>query len=414
MQLNVGYAGRAAAILDSTRLNSTVAQGSLLPASIPVQGQPFFGRREQATVQGTGSVFNLNGNKASTAGGYGTASDPNVNVFASLIIPSFADGGGSILQQAYAQYNQWVAGLGETALADNTSLPETLDFAGPNARITALQAGQGKGQGRLSRYIFSDGQRTGFRGNLSIEQPTPEIRTVTGTGTIASIPDFIATLRYSNGMRLALDPKQPDKITFIENWHIQYGSVFRSLGLQNANNSAEYAFGWGSFLSGVYRIPARECLTARDGVFGSITYGEGISHYIMDLQTPGMMLATSGNDAVVNPTNVLVPLPALAWFTGYTHNWTDRWRSTASFSQANLYSPGSLGANASPFQYRQGNYVAVNLLRHSTVQDTTTQKKSHALYYGVEFLWGQKQTLNGAEGHDERLMFVMAVSNPTD
>jgi hypothetical protein len=418
LSLSAGYSGRAAAVEDSTRLVGGAAAG-FLPSTIPVAGQQFFGSRAQAALQGDGSVVNFNATK-SAASGTGSPLDPNLNLFISFLAPNSNSDTGEArggLQQTFLQYNYWVVGQSDTAFADNDALPETLDFSGPNARVTVLSGGaQGKGNGRLSRYFFSNGQSPGFRGNLSLEAPLPEIKSaitstppanppIGSTSPFASTPDFISTLRYSDG--------DGPEGNYIERWHVQVGSIVRSLGLEKDNNTAQYCFGWGTSLSGVFRFHANSRLLVRDGVFFSATYGQGISHYIMDLQTTSMNLKNGGNDAILNPSNTLVPLPALAWYTGYTHNWSDNWRSTATYSHVSLGSPSSLGANAVPFLYRFGDYLAINLLHHLEIpgaKDSNGNSTYHTWFYGLEYLYGQKETLNGALGHDDRIEFVMAFS----
>jgi hypothetical protein len=395
--INADYLGRAALLGDDTRL-AGFANGNFLPSAIPVAGQPFFGSPSRANLQGNGSAVGVSAaglvQPGVTVSGYAQLLVQN----ASLSSTGSSPNNNVTLRQAFGQINRLSIGSMETAFADPASAPETLDLAGPNARITVAPAGLGGGQGRLSYYLFSDGSQGGFRGTMSLEQPLPQIQTVATTGTFASTPDFVTAWQYVDGDMIGTD--------FLERWHLQFASVFRSLGLENDTNTfRQTVFGWGTVLSGSYRFVANRNLQSLDRVMFSVAYGQGISHYVTDLNN-----AADTNDAVVNSANVLVPLPVLAWYVGYTHNWTDAVRSTATFSQVNLDSVVPLGATTSP--YRLGDYVAANLVYHRTISATVGGTTSdHNFYTGLEYLFGHKETLDGAVGDAQRIMWVTSISN---
>jgi hypothetical protein len=393
--INANFLGRAAAISDSTRLAS-FAGGNFLPAAIPVAGQPFFGSGPRANLQGSGSAVGIKAVGEVFPGAVAGAVAQILVKEAGL--PS--DGTGSTnfaIQQAFGRLNRLKVGLMESAFADPSAVPETLDLAGPNARTTVYSAGLGTGQGRLSYDFFSDAP-DGLKATASIEQPRPQIQTVTTTGTYARSPDFVGAVQYVEG--------DYDGPKFYERWHLQFGTLFRNLGLENSPGTfRQDVFGYGLSLSGALRFVLNPNLETLDRVMFSVTYGEGISRYITDLNA-----APDTNDAVVNVGNELVPLPTLAWYIGYTHNWTDYFRSTATYSQVNLDSVAPLGATVSP--YRVGDYVAVNLVYHRAFQTQTDGKlKNHNFFTGIEYLYGQKETLDAASGDAHRIMLVVAISN---
>jgi hypothetical protein len=386
--INADYSGRAAVFANSTRM-ADFAGGSFLPAAIPVAGQPFFDSPWRAGLQGDGSTVGL-----------GAAAEVDedlvVSGYAKLLVRnatvSFSgdDAGAALaINQAYAQINRLGAGVAETAFADFTSVPETIDLAGPNARVTVQPAGLGETQGRLSYYFFSDGDRTGFTLTTSVEQPLPFIETGTDTGTYSRYPDFVNALYYTMG--------DGEGDGYVELWHVQLASVIRSLGLEDETNTFDQTvFGWGLSLTGAFwGIP--NGTPDNDGVLFGVTYGHGVSHYISDLND-----ADDTFDAVVNTSGQLVALPVLAWYLGYTHHWTDTLRSTATYSNVSLDSVVPLGGAYSP--YRTGQMAAINLLYHIPggvgPQD---------FYTGVEYLYGHKQTLDSATGEAHRVMWVVAV-----
>jgi hypothetical protein len=288
----------------------------------------------------------------------------------------------------------------ESAFADPAALPDVLDLAGPNARVTAFPKGLGDGQGRISYNFFADGSEGGFTTTVSLEQPQPQIATTDAEATFARYPDFVVAAQYVEGFM----HEECCKKTFYEEWHVQFASLFRSLGLENDRATfRDEVFGWGISLSGAYHFDAGS-LGSRDRIVFSATYGEGISHYITDLNA-----APDTNDAFIDATGTLATLPALAWYAGFTHNWSEYLRSTATYSQVSVDTASQLTDDVSP--YELGEFVAINLLYHRPFQTgQATDIDDHNFYTGIEYLFGRKELLNDAEGDAQRIMWVTAIS----
>jgi hypothetical protein len=229
----------------------------------------------------------------------------------------------------------------------------------------------------------------------SVEQAIPEVNALsTGDQTFAHYPDFVCATQYVAGSGAGAD--------FVECWHVQAAAVVRDLAIESPGGADQSEFGWGSALSGAYRFKLFQSLQSLDRVMFSVAYGEGISHYITDLNA-----ATDTGDAVINGAGALDVLPVLAWYAAYTHHWNDSFRSTATYSQVNLDSVTPQGSGASP--YRTGDYVAVNLLYHLAIEKSGGKEKK-SFFTGVEYLFGRKETLSGADGDANRLLMVMAIS----
>lgn len=303
----------------------------------------------------------------------------------------------------------------ETAFADNDAIPPSLDLFGPNARVTVMQVGQSlQGQGRLSYWMHQlPTQQAGvdYAINASVEQPIPEIITPTTPkpfATFARFPDFIGTVKIAEFKEAPTDPPgtAAKDGQFYEAWHIQAGALVRSLGLEEANNSIdESAFGWGVSLSGHYRFSLNPCTVLPDGIFGSVTYGVGIAHYIGDLHS---QVGTAGNDAVLDGT-YLRPLADLAYYAGYEHNWSDHWRSVVCYSHVTLESQGQ-GLKTFGTLYRFGDYASADIEWHRLVNGVNASG-SPAMYdfhLGLEYIYGRFEELSGADGHDQRISLVAA------
>jgi len=420
------YTARAAVYEDTTRMGPQAA-GGFLPSAIPVEGQPFFGQPARTTVQGTGSSVGLQLNEALPSDAVQVLGIHNVTTYANLIAlnaQTSADGSPTSigLQQAFIQIDNLVLGSMESAFADNDALPPTLDLAGPNARVSVLQTSSTvMGQGRLSYWLHqmpSQQAAFGYAINFSVEQPSPEIESnlsppkttplTQPSTTFARFPDFIGTVKIGQMVEAPTDnPNDSEKSrVFYESWHVQAGGVVRSLGLELGNDSIdESAFGWGVSLSGHYSWPV-PCSILPDAVYGSVTYGVGIAHYISDLHT--VNLSSGGNDAVLDGT-YLRPLAELAYYAGFLHNWSDHWRSLLCYSHVTLDSQGQAKT-----LYRFGDYASANIEWHRLVNGLNPANPGQTVPYdfhmGLEYIYGRLEELSGASGQDQRISLVAAIS----
>ncbi len=393
--VSTNHLARAAVFGDSTRLSS-FAKGVFVPSAIPVPGQPFFGTGARANLQGSGSAIRLNAFTASTADIQIGAHADFVLDNAELSTTGSVDAVGFSVRRVVATVNGFTIGLSDSAFADPSAVPETIDLAGPNARITAFDAGIGKGQGRLSYDFFSQ-EDDGIKLVGSLEQAIAEVSySATNESSFSYTPDFVIAPQYVAG--------DYSSGKFVEQWHLQLSTVFRSLAFETVSGSDESDFGWGTALSGAYRFSMNPALCTQDRIMFSVAYGEGISHYIADLNS-----APDTGDAVVNATGAFQALPVLAWYCGFTHNWTDTLRSTITYSRTDLSSSAPRAPASSP--YRTGDYLSVNLVHHIVVQNNSNSKAGpQNVFLGAEYLYGQKETLDGATGDAHRLMFVLAIS----
>lgn len=429
--VGAGFTGRAAVTWGSTRL-STSGNG-FQPSGIPAAGQPFYGSAGHVGVAADGNILDFQA-AAQTAP---AQTGESHSISGRLIVGAMgaASPGGTpasaaaLVQQAYGQFDDVMFGVAETTFANVAAAPDTLDLAGPNARVTVLPQGTGTGQARLTYAILStDDKRSGVTWLVSAENPIPEIITslgpsvtsitssgaasLTGTGntaTYAVIPDLITSIKYSNGCMQT----SGNTTKYVETWNLQFASIVRDLGYEgDANTNVRNAYGWGESLSGAFRLAVDPKNRERDRICFSVTYGEGIAHYIADTSTPVSNLKNAGYDAMLSANGAnLVPLPVLAWYVSYQRNWTDNWRSNFTISRVTL---DSINPAANPYAYQSGEYLGANLLYHSDFSLFTPQadatNKTSSLHCGMEYLYGEKEILDGKSGNDQQVMFVIQLT----
>jgi hypothetical protein len=420
---SVQAALRAAPYFDTARLSDS-ARPAFLPSAIPAPGEPYFNSGSQGSLAVTGTSLTVLAEAKPSFGGGNEAYDAKVQT---TIAPNSFGGPG--LKESYFQLDGLVIGTCESAFADAGALPETIDLAGPNGRVTVIDPStQTANQGRLSEFIYFSGDKNrGLIGDVSIETPNPEVLTTNGSNTTSAttknfdgfsrFPDFIATLKVGDG--------QPGKTgtDYDEFYHLQLGGVIRSIGLESDNRAVfgEHV-GWGVQISGLYTIPVNPSSSYRDSIVFSVTDGDGIARYITDLHVASMFLKFGGNDAALNSSGKVVLLSDLAYYAGYRHFWSDHYRTTITYSHVELGSvappkaspPGTSLTFPFASPYRRGDYAAVNLIYEDKIPVTFTagSPTGNVVYFnaGIEYIYGEKQDLNGAVGQDQRLMLMVQLS----
>lgn len=265
------------------------------------------------------------------------------------------------LRHLYGQAYNVLVGQTFSAFMDPDSMPDVLDYQGPNALLN-------KRSPQLRYTHPLDGEDGFYHLAVSLEQPSAEIGVTdpvfpAGSQSFNRTPDFAAHLRWE------------DK----EIGHLQLGAVVRSLSYESPMGDDE-ALGWGLSLGGHLN------LFEKDRLYFQTTYGEGIGRYIQDLGGQNV-------DAALDGRGDLEALPAFAAALGYKHHWSERWSSTVSGGYVNL-DPGDL---SNPYTFDSSWYASANLM----------YQPSSSFRLGLEYLFGSKQTRNDLDSDGQRLNFVL-------
>jgi hypothetical protein len=411
---DAAIAARGAPYYDTAHMNP-LATGYFLTSAIPVRGDDFFGESGRASVQANGSAVGIAW-LATPIGGNQQISG-NVRFETANADSNTVNAGANFaVTQAYMQWDQFIFGLSDTAFSDAGCLCNSIDTLGPVGRPTIKNGQPQVGMMFLRPENFAS-DPTGFYSAVSVEASSPDVdvTTLNATPTFKShpfdtfsrYPDLVWFLRYEND-GMVNDPST-NKLVKIENLHLQFGSVFRDLAIEQATTPQSNTFGWGVQLSGAFFFGKDPCLGRRDGIYFSLTGGRGISHYFNDLH-----LVAPVDDAVYTDTGTGLSLvPLVAYYAGFTHEWTLTWSSTISFSYIGLDTSSAIPAG-STFTYHEGQALSANLLYHLAqrppAQNTSQQASRHDLFAGVEASWGQRKNFSGDYGSDDRIMFVLAAT----
>jgi hypothetical protein len=266
----------------------------------------------------------------------------------------FGSGGGELpfrVRQLYGQIYNVVLGQTFSVFEDPDAWPDTVDYEGPNSAVFARRP--------LVRYMLPLTKK--WQLNFGLEKPGAEVDTsVDGDArSVNHAPDGGLNVRWEDS----------------EIGHVQFGAIFRDIGVKGPMVGSQSTFGWGVNLSSSLNV------FERDSVQTQLTYGEGLFRYFND--------DFVNNDAAFNSSGTLTAIPAFGAMIGYTHKWTDYLRSTASYGYVHLDNQFSQGPDA----YHQTHYGSLNLIWQARKR----------LSIGLEGLYGHKEEKSGADGDAFRI-----------
>jgi hypothetical protein len=246
------------------------------------------------------------------------------------------------LQQLYGQFYGFKAGFTYSVWEDPDVWPDTVDYEGPNAVIFARRP--------VAQYTVSwnDNWNTTF----GVEQPDWYVDLPPNGSTLNAMPDLGFNTRWEKaGVG-----------------NVQFSALFRDIGARNQFGQAQHVFGWGVNLGADLDLTKRDSLQLL-GVYG---YGVG-----------GLGNDTSflNSDAGFELNGSLKALPYWSAMGGFTHRWSDQFRSTASFGYVNLQPASGQSPEFYNFSYYASASVAWQLRKQLSV--------------GLEALYGFQQAENG-------------------
>jgi len=328
-----------------------------ITARIPVRGDSNRGDGEQFNMNAKGSQLSVDVRAPDMPGN-----------FRFYYNNDFFGSGSSMayrLKQLYGQLYNVTVGFTFSVFEDPDIWPDNVDYEGPNTALFARQP--------TVRYLLALNDH--WQINFGLQQPgadiddNPNIPALAGGSANNQAPD--------GGFNIRWEDKKVG--------HVQFATIARYLGVRDAGATGdieENAMGWGINLSaGINTI-------GRDSMQLQFTYGEGIFRFVND--------NFENNDAVLDSDGDLVPIPYFGIMAGYTHHWSDRWRSTATFGYANLDNEGTQTGDA----YHETYYGSLNLI----------WQLRKRLSVGIEGLYGRKETNDGDTGDVFRAQVGMVYS----
>ena len=352
--LKIGGSARLDAISDQRNNGNP---NEFVTSTIPVPGQPGANSGTQSTVETKGSRLSLELLRPSPP-------DNTFRIYSEVDFFNDSESSSMSLRVRHFYVEGWhfLVGQSFSAFMDIGVYPDVIDYEGPNGIIYKRQP-----QIRYTLPVYEGQGKEKVKLFASIEQPDSEIdQSDSPPGTagspISHVPDGVIGSRWEG-----------------EFGHLQGAAVFRDLSYETAGGHGVGTLGWGGSLSGAFNV------FGKDSLLTQVSYGKGMSHYVNDLGGESLDAALIGGQ--------LQALPVFATTAAYTHQWSDHWRSTVSGGYVHLDAPGSLD----PFTLDSTVYASANLVWQA----------SPSLSVGLEYLYGYKETLNGAARDAQRLDFMI-------
>ncbi len=291
----------------------------------------------------------------------------DVNLFGSTTETEF---------QIYKAYGEWgwlKAGLDYTLWLNQASIPDTLDFEGPNiipeVRFT---------QASLKIPLQLDAKKRELFFTIGVEDAPGEI-------TLQGLPAEMSSVTTDQF------PAVIGKLSYEPDWaQIELGGLYRRLRAEGKGYD-QSVNGWGVILSGSMDTWENDSI-----ILGGL-YGNALGAYIQD--TSGL-----GLDAAPTANQNLKVIPAFGVWAAYQHWWAKSLRSTATYGYVRMDtdfdewpSPPETGT------YKQTHYASMNLI----------WSPWPPLDVGLEYMFGHRTVTDrtavdgSTTGQNHRLQFTM-------
>ena len=282
------------------------------------------------------------------------------------------------LQRAYITWKHFQAGMQLTLLQDEYACqPPTIDPEGPSGCVSAV----------AYEIAYKSKSYNGFRFAAALDMPTyysssgyyrghdyPRFdnRQVDVTSE-QYIPDIPAWVEY----------------TFSSNNRIRFSALLRNFHYRDVvAQKTRYTPGYAVMLSGNLS-PVKPLI-----FYYQFAYGKGVGAYLQDL---------AGQEFSYIPDNAhpgkMKASPMMGANIGVTYNATSRLQFNAMFSESRIWGVRDYATAAdSGCNYKYALYAAVNCFYNITPY----------LQWGIEYIWGHKQTWDLGGAHDNRIQTQIA------
>ena len=289
------------------------------------------------------------------------------------------------LRHAWATYKNFGMGQTWSNFMDIDIFPNTIDYWGPTGMVFY--------RNQQARYTFPMGED---EFSISIEDPSTALtvgrfRDSDPCDAPTAEPDCEST-----GSRLGDEFQSyndvPDFSARYRNngdfGHFQVAGMLRKLGYERLDTGKkDDELGWGINTSAGINTWGQDKLKLQ------VVYGEGIGNYMND----------GGVDVAPDSANIddagaeAVELLGISAY--YDHYWSDKWSTSVGWSMTDLdTTSGQLGT-----EFEKGQIAQINLLHYP----------ADNVLLGSEFIWGEREDVNGNTGSDYRIQFTLKVNFDT-
>lgn len=284
--------------------------------------------------------------------------------------PDQAVGGGGNpfrLRHAFFDVGWFRFGQQNTVFMDGTNWPSLVDFQGPNGWVNQRQPSARMTVPLADRIFWAS----------SLERPFSNINTNGLGDQVQDVPDFATHLRLEGDVG-----------------HLQIAALVRSIGYRPTGGAVTRQTGTGVSGSAVFHPWAILLGTnpvtdtdasglTRSRILMQGTWGPGAARYLNDF-------AGQSLDGQVDPvTGEFKTVQVTGWNASYEHWFNKSWLTNMTYSEV----LSSSIANQPGDTYNRGKYLAVSAWWIPVTR----------LSFGIEYLWGERENLDGQSARARRL-----------
>lgn len=280
-----------------------------------------------------------------------------------------------VLQRAYITYRNFTAGMKLTLFQDDYACqPPTIDPEGPSGEVSALSY----------EISYKSPSYNGFRYAVGLDMPT--FYSSNGYYRGKDYPEFDGkqVANYADAENLIPDIPAWVEYSFSQWNRVRVSGILRNFAYRDlVSGKTRHEVGWGAMLSGNLSPNSKFIF------YYQLAYGKGIGNYIQDI---------AGHPVSFVPDNEkpgrMTASPMMGANVGVSYNPTSKLQFNAMFSEARIWKVGDYSTILPESQdYKYALYGAVNCF----------YTFNSWLQWGVEYLWGHRQTWNIGGAHDNRI-----------
>lgn len=285
-----------------------------------------------------------------------------------------------VLQRAYVTWRNFTAGMKLTLFQDAYACqPPTIDPEGPSGCISNVAYEIG----------YTSRSYNGFRFAVALDMPT--FYSSNGYYRGKDYPEEDGKMLIGSAEQLIPDIPVWVEYSFSQWNRVRLSGILRNFAYRDlASGKTRHTAGWGAMLSGNLS-PSSKLI-----FYYQLAYGKGIGSYLQDIAGKPISFVPKDSDP-----GHMSPSPMMGVNFGLSYNPTPRLQFNAMVSESRIWKVADYCNSLPESQnYKYALYGAVNCFYNITSY----------LQWGIEYLWGHRQTWNAGGAHDNRIQTQIAFS----
>lgn len=278
------------------------------------------------------------------------------------------------LKRAYLTWRGFTAGQKATLLQDGDAVqPPTIDPQGPSGSVS----------GTTYEVSYKSKSHDGLKYAVGIDMPSWYSSNGIYRGKDYPIFDGKQVADYADAEQVI-----PDIPAWVEysssDWNrVRLSGIIRNFAYRDlVSNTTRHMVGWGAMLSGNLN-PTKPLI-----LYYQAIYGKGIGAYLQDIS--GMPLSFVPDNA--RPGRMQAS-PMAGINIGLTYNIDSKWQVNLMGSESRIWDVRNYAVAEEDTNYKYALYAAANVFYNITPY----------LQWGMEYVWGHRQTWDMGGAHDSRL-----------